>query len=155
LSAHLPRVVRFELSPSPLLAAAILGAHAAAAIALCTVVQGRAGVLLAIAVVALGAAAAWSRALLRSAGAVRAIEVGGDVPLFELAGGERLAARIGDRRYVARHVVALPLAKPLGRTLLVTADMLEAEEFRRLRLWARWNRLPSGRRTVAPAQLAS
>ena len=37
------------------------------------------------------------------------------------------------------------------RTILVTRDMLGREEFRRLRLWALWGRLP--RRSVAAAQL--
>ena len=148
------QAVRFRLSPSPLLALAILGAHTAAGIAAYTVIQGLAGVLVALALVALGAAAAWSRALLRSPHSVRAIEVGADAPLFELASGESLGAAVGARRYVTRHLVALPLGRPLGRTLLVTADMLGPREFRRLRLWALWNRLPSERVNVAPAQLA-
>ncbi|HKU47514.1 MAG TPA: hypothetical protein VJQ58_11565, partial [Burkholderiales bacterium] len=68
----------------------------------------------------------------------------------QLAGGESLSAAVGDRRYVTRYVVALPYqiqakaGRPLGRTLLVTRDMLGSREFRRLRLWALWNRLPSG-----------
>jgi len=37
------------------------------------------------------------------------------------------------------------------RTLLITRDMLGEEEFRRLRLWALWGRLP--RRSVAAIQL--
>jgi len=47
-------------------------------------------------------------------------------------------------------LVAIPL---LGtrRTLLVTADMLGAQEFRRLRIWALWNRLPG----VAAKQLTA
>jgi hypothetical protein len=80
---------------------------------------------------------------------VRAIELGAAQPVFELASGERLAAEVAARRYVTRYVVALPLGRPLSRTLLVTADMLGREEFRRLRLWALWNRLPG----VAAKQL--
>ena len=147
--------VRLELSPSPLLAAGIVGAHVAAGSAVYSVMQGPAGVLLALALVALGAAAAWSRALLRSPASVRAIQLGGEQPVFELASGESLSAAVGDRRYVTRFVVALPLARPLSRTLLVTADMLGPKEFRRLRLWALWNRLPSESANVAPAQLLS
>ena len=146
--------VRFQLAPSPLLALAILGAHAAAGAAAFAVIQGLAGVLAALALVALGAAAAWGRALLRSPHSVRAIQVGASPPLFELASGESLSAAVGARRYVTRHMVALPLGRPLGRTLLVTADMLGPREFRRLRLWTLWNRLPSERPSVAPAQLA-
>jgi hypothetical protein len=128
-----------------------VGAHAAAALAAYLVLPSLAGALLASALVALGAAAARSRALLKAAGSVRAIEIGGQEPAFVLADGARLTAPIGTRRYVSRYMVALPVGKPLARTLLVTADMLSAPEFRRLRLWALWNRLPG----VAAAQLAA
>ena len=144
--------VRFELSPSPLLALAIVAAHAAAGVALYLVVAGWPGVLLALALLALGAAAAWGRALLGSPAAVRAIEIGGPSPVFHLANGESLAVAVAARRYVTRHMVVLPFG---NRTLLVTRDMLGAAEFRRLRLWALWNRLPSERRNVAPKQLAA
>jgi hypothetical protein len=50
--------------------------------------------------------------------------------------------------------VVLPLLTPFRRTLLVTADMLDPAEFRRLRIWALWNRLPS-ERGVAAKQLAA
>jgi len=151
----LSAIVRFELSPSILLATAIVAAHAAAGAALWLVMPGWAGAALAVALVALGLAAARARALLRAAGSVRAIEVGGGEPVFSLAGGESVSAPIAERRYVTRYVVALPLGKPMQRTLLVTADMLGDREFRRLRLWARWNRLPSERRGVAAKQLAA
>jgi len=126
-------------------------AHAAAAAALWLVLPGLAGAALAVAFLALGSAAAWSRALLRAPGSVRAIELGGATPVFRLADGTELAAPVAARRYVTRYVVALPLGSPLRRTLLVSADMLGVEEFRRLRLWALWNRLPG----VAPKQLAA
>jgi hypothetical protein len=126
-------------------------AHAAAAAAAYVVLPGIAGAALAVAFLALGLAAAWSRALLRAASSVRAIEIGGATPVFRLVDGSEVAAPVGARRYVTRYVVALPLARPLRRTLLVTADMLGGEEFRRLRLWALWNRLPG----VAPKQLAA
>ena len=126
-------------------------AHAAAAAALWLVLPGIAGAALAVAFLALGAAAAWSRALLRAASSVRAIELGGATPIFRLGDGTEVAAPVAARRYVTRYVVALPLGRPLRRTLLVSADMLRREEFRRLRLWALWNRLPG----VAPKQLAA
>ena len=59
-----------------------------------------------------------------------------------LADGRRLEAPAEGRRYVTRHVLAVPLGGLLGRTALVTADMLRPGEFRRLRIWALWNRLP-------------
>jgi hypothetical protein len=46
-------------------------------------------------------------------------------------------------------MATLPVRRPMRRTILVTGDMLRAEEFRRLRLWALWGRLPR----VAPEQL--
>ena len=147
--------VRFQLKPSPALAIAIVAGHIAAAAAVYMALPRAAGVALALALVALGAAAAWSRALLRSRSSVRAIEVGGAQATFELASGERLSAIVATRRYVTRHVVALPLRGGLGRTLLVTGDMLSAEEFRRLRIWALWNRLPAARPAVAPKQLGA
>lgn len=143
--------LRLELAPSRPVAALIVLAHGAAAAAVYALIKGPLGVAAAIGLVALGAAAAWSRALLAAANSVRAIELGGADPVFELANGERIAAPVAARRYVTRYLVALPLGGELRRTLLVSADMLGREEFRRLRLWALWNRLPG----VAPKQLAA
>jgi hypothetical protein len=120
-----------ELAPSPRLAAAIVALHAAAAACAALVLPGGAGVLLAAAFLALGLAAAWSRALLGSRNSVRAIELGEAGATLELAGGERLPAQLGPR------------------TLLVTADMLSDDSFRSLRIWALWGRLPG----VAAKQL--
>jgi len=143
---------RFEFRPSLRLASAIIGAHAAAAAAAYMVLPGVMGAALAAALFALGVAAAWSRALLRSPAAVRAMEIGGPQPVFQLANGERFPAEVAERRYITRYVVALPLRRPLSRTLLVTADMLGAQEFRRLRIWALWNRLPrvAAKQLIAP-----
>ena len=138
-----------------MLAAALVGGHLAAAAAVLIVLPGTLGVALAVALAALGAGAAWSRALLGARSSVRAIETGAADALFELASGERLRAPVAARRYVTRYVVALPLGAPLTRTLLVTGDMLPAEEFRRLRIWALWNRLPAGPAGVAAKQLAA
>ncbi|TMJ84849.1 MAG: hypothetical protein E6G79_08890 [Alphaproteobacteria bacterium] len=103
---------RFELRPSAALAAAIIAGHAAAAAAAYMVMPSVMGAVLAAALLALGVATAWSRALLRSAASVRAIEIGESVPVFELASGDRLAAEVGARRYVTRYVVASgPIAR--------------------------------------------
>jgi hypothetical protein len=134
--------VRLELSASPALAAVILGAHMAAAFAATLILPGMAGFALAAALVALGAAAAWSRALLGSAHSVRAMELGGPEAIFELANGARFGAPVAPRRYVSRFMVTLALGKPLRRTLLVSADMLNPAGFRRLRIWALWGKLP-------------
>ena len=143
--------LRLELKASWPLAALIVLVHGAAAAAVYVLVEGPLGVAAAIGFVALGAAAAWGRALLAAGNSVRAIELGAAEPVFELANGARISAPVAARRYVTRHLVALPLGGELRRTLLVSADMLGREEFRRLRLWALWNRLPG----VAPKQLAA
>jgi hypothetical protein len=138
--------VRLALRPSLPLAAAIVAAHAAAAGAVAFLRPDAPGAALAAALVLLGAAAARSRALLRGRQAVRSIELEGGEARCALASGEKVAVSQA-RRYVSRFVVTLPLP---GRTLLVSADMLGPREFRRLRLWALWGKLPA----VAAEQLA-
>jgi hypothetical protein len=147
--------VRFQLRSSPAFAAALVGGHVAAALAVFSALPGVGSAALAVALVALGGAAAWSRALLAAHSSVRAIEIGEAEATFELASGARFAAPVAARRYVTRHVVALRLGAPLRRTLLVTTDMLGAAEFRRLRIWALWNRLPAAAGGVAAKQLAA
>jgi hypothetical protein len=122
--------------------------HAVAAGCVLAVLPGAMSALLALALFALGLAAAWSRALLRSAASVRTIEISGDALVLELGDGSRLAAAPAERRYVSRLVVTVPLRQP-RRTILVTAGMMSAEDFRRLRIWALWGKLPG----VAAAQL--
>ena len=139
---------RLELSPSWSLAGAIVVLHAAAAGSVIAVLQGLPGILLAAGFVLLGGAAAWSRALHGSRAAVRAVELSGDEILLELKDGRRIRAEPGPGRHVSRFIVTLPVRRPMRRTILIAADMLRAEEFRRLRLFALWGKLP-----VAPKQL--
>jgi hypothetical protein len=131
------------------MAGLIVGLHAAAAACAAMVLPGAAGAALAAALLALGLAAAWTRALLRSGASVRAIELEGAEATIELANGERMAARVGERRYVSSLAVTLPLARPLRRTILVSRDMLGRDSFRLLRIWALWGKLPA----VAAKQL--
>jgi len=140
--------LRLDLSPSRTLAAVLVCAHGGAAICAWLVLPGAAGALLAGALFALGLAAAWSRALLASGGSVRSLEIDGQRVVLGLANGETFAAEIGERRFVSSFMVSLPVRRPARRTLLVTADMLGRAEFRRLRVWALWGKLPR----VAPAQ---
>jgi len=131
--------LRLVLSPSPVFAGAIVALHAAAGASAFLVMGGLAGAALAAALLALGLAAAWSRALLGSARSVRALEIAGEALVLELRNGERIAAAPPARCYVSRLAVVLPL----GRTVLVAADMLSPAEFRRLRIWALWQKLPA------------
>jgi uncharacterized membrane protein YphA (DoxX/SURF4 family) len=146
--------LRLELKPSRALAAAIVAAHAAAALAAYMTIPGALAPVLAGLLLVLGLATAWSRALLAAATSIKVIELATAQAAIELATGERLSAEVAARRYVTRYLVALPLSAPFRRTLLVTADMLDREEFRRLRIWALWNRLPAAR-GVAAKQLAA
>ena len=133
---------RLELSPSWILAGAMVLLHAAAGVALMAVVPGLMGYFLAAACLALGLAAAWGRALLGSRDSVRALELAEREIALELKDGRRVAAELGARPHVSRLVVTLPLRRPLRRTVLVSRDMLGAEEFRRLRIWTLWGKLP-------------
>ena len=143
---------RLELSPSWTLACAIALPHAAAAVSVFTVLEGAGGLLLAAALLALGLAAAWARGLLGSALSARALELSGAEMCVELKNRRRFVAELDRRRHVSRWMVTLPLRRPVRRTILVTRDMLGGEEFRRLRLWTLWGRLPR-RESVAAAQL--
>jgi hypothetical protein len=139
--------MRLTLAPSPLLAGLIVVFHTAAGVSAAAVLPEVAGVALGAALIGLGAAAAWSRALLRSPSSILAIEVGGpEGAVLEQRSGARIEARAGARRYVGRLFLTLPAG---GSTLLVTRDMLGADAFRRLRIWALWGRLPG----VAAKQL--
>jgi hypothetical protein len=144
---------RLELSRSWSLAAAILVLHALAAASVLTVMQGWTALALAAAFVALGVAAAWARALHRSPASVRALELSGNDMLLELRDGRRAAAELGSARHVSRFMVTLPVRRPVRRTILVTRDMLPAEEFRTLRLWALWGKAPAHVPSVAHKQL--
>jgi hypothetical protein len=127
--------------------------HAVAAASVLAVLPGLAGAALAAAFLALGLAAAWSRALLASPESVRAVELGQAQITLELKNSRRFVAETGARRHVSRFMVTLPVRRPVRRTILVSRDMLQAEEFRRLRLWALWGKLPPRLACVAPAQL--
>ncbi len=123
----------------------IIFVHTGAASALLAVAYRSASAwALALLLVALGLATAWDRALLRARGAVRGfVPDGPEALLLDLHGGGQARALVGTRRWVSARFVALPLAQPRRRTLLVTGDMLAPEAFRRLRLWALWGRLPA------------
>jgi hypothetical protein len=133
---------RLELARSWLLAAAIVLLHGAGAASILTFLQGWTGAALSAGMLALGTAAAWARALHGSPASVRAIELSGGVMTLELNDGRRCAVELAASRHVSRFMVTLPVRRPMRRTVLVTRDMLRAEEFRRLRLWALWGKLP-------------
>ena len=138
-------LLRLELRPSRALAAALALLHVAAALCALAAFPGIPGSALAVLLLALGAAAAWQRALLRGRSAVRAIELGAQAAAtLELADGRRLTGSVAARRHVSRLWVTLPLRGAPHRTVLVMADMLAPAAFRQLRLWALWGRVARG-----------
>jgi hypothetical protein len=136
-----------QLAPSPALAAAIVAVHFAAAGAAAAALPGWPGGLLGAGLAALGLAAAWSRALLRSRRSMRCIRFEAGKASVELAGGESFP--VEPAGHVSRFMVTLASPRP-RRRLLVTADMLGGEAFRVLRVWALWGKVP-----VAGKQLAA
>ena len=108
---------------------------------------GWGGIALAAVLLAVGLLAVRSRALLGAATSPRALVLG-DRLAVELLDGKTLGGEHTPGGHVSRLLVTLAVEK---RTLLITRDMLGEEEFRRLRLWALWGRLP--RRSVAAVQL--
>jgi hypothetical protein len=139
---------RLLLSPSPVLAGLIVAAHLCAAAAAALALPGWPGGLLAVALGGLGVASAWSRALLRAGHSMRCIMLEKDKATIELASGESYPAEAGG--HVSRLMVTLALRDPARRTLLVSADMLDRDSFRALRVWALWGKLAA----VAGKQLA-
>ena len=136
------------LSPSPALAGLIAGAHACAAVSVALAIPGWAGAGLAAGLAVLGLASAWSRALLRAPGSPKVLVLEAGRAAVELASGESLPVQAG---HVSRLMVTLAAGGRARRTLLVTADMLDPNSFRALRVWALWGKLPG----VAGKQLAA
>ena len=136
------RRLRVELAPSVWLAVVLIALHAAAAFSLVVVLPGLPGLAAAAMLLGLGLATARSRALLRSAASVRAIELAGPKLEVELESGERFSAELAERRYVSRLLVLLPLRSPVRRTILISSDMAGRNSFRHLRIWALWGKLP-------------
>ena len=128
----------------------IFFAHAVAAGCFLTVLTGWLGYAAAALILALGAAAAWDRALLGSGSSPRALEIqpsGEAYCLFADGKSCAIASRPGSA--VTRYWVSLRLRSPWRRSLLLVEGMLPRDAFRLLRLWALWGRLPG----VAARQL--
>ena len=143
---------RLGLSPSPAFGAVILAVHAVAGACFLTFLTDWLGACLAAAIFALGCAAAWDRALLRSRRSPQWIELSAaGEGLCRFADGSTAALVPLGGSAVTRYWVALGLRSAGRRSLFVTAGMLAPESLRRLRLWALWGKLPA----VAPRQLAA
>ena len=138
-----------HLRPSWRLAALIVGAHLIAAACIAAVSTSLAALAVAALIVALGAASAWDRALLRGRQSPRTLEISREGRLeVRLADGSSIPAS-DEARLVHRLLVTLTLRNRKRNSVLVVAGMLDPHAFRRLRMWALWGRMPG----VAPAQL--
>jgi len=127
----------------------LLGAHVLAALGAAVALPGAAGLGLAALLAGLGLAAAWDRAVLRGPSAPRTLELRGDgASCLRLRDGSALRVHAGSR-IVHRHWAIVAVEHPARRRLLVASDMLAAEEFRWLRLWILWGKLPVGVASVA------
>ena len=137
------RRLSVELSPSSLLAGAVIAVHALAGACAALALPWPGALALALLLPALGLAAAWDRALLRGRKSVTGmvIEGPGSLRLRTRDGGET-EVRAVDRKHVSRLAVIVPVRGSMRRTIVVVRDMLDAESFRRLRLWALWGKVP-------------
>ena len=144
--------VRLALSPSPTLAALIVALHGIAAACSLTVLTGWFAIATATLVFALGVAAAVDRALLAARRSPRAIEIGPSGEAYcTFADGDSAPVVAGRGAAVTRHWVSLRLRAPWRHSLLVVAGMLTDDNFRLLRLWTLWGRLPAVARQQLPA----
>ena len=129
-----------------------MAVHVTAAGCFLATMTGLPGVALALLILALGAALARERVLLRGANAPRAIEIpASGAAVVILASGAAVAVRPLRGIGVTRHWVALGPGSLAGRAVLVTAGMLAPAEMRILRLWALWGRTPGAASPWLPA----
>jgi hypothetical protein len=130
------------------LAATLAGAFALAAAGAWLVVPGLPGAILALLLVALGAATLRDRAMLKARRSPQAIELrAGGGGAIELADGRRIELR-GEGHLVHRACVILALRNRIRGHLLVPAGMLDADAFRRLRQWGLWGRYGAAARPM-------
>ena len=136
-------MLKINLRPSRILVAILVFAHAAA-IAMVVL----AGLPLWLALVAIAALVAslvydvWQTALLRAQDAVRALEITADDKFsIQTRRGERLECEVLGSTYVTFFLTILNL-KALNsggnKRAVILPDSLDAEDFRKLRVWLRW-----------------
>lgn len=136
-----------RLRASPVLAALILSAHAAAAGAIFQVLPALQAAACAALLAILALLVVRQSALLRSSNSPCSLEFSRDAGLrIGLRGGAEIVGKVSPRRYVSRWLVVLRLSPSASgrRTILVARDMLPAGEFRHVRMWALWGEVPAG-----------
>lgn len=149
-------LLRVQLNRSPYLAAAIVSAHVGCACILIPLdLPNEAKLAIAITLGLSLARSVWSVVLLRSPGAVIAVELRDEGRLaVQTRDGDWHDARLLGTTYTTPLLTILNLRcekRLLSRHVVIAGDSTEAEAFRRLRVWLRW-----GYRDMAgPAQPSS
>jgi len=142
--------LRVRLGPSRWLAAAVLAGHAAALAAAAAALPSPAAEIVA-AGLALSAFEHVRRALHRSPLAIAALELDADGRVA-VAGpsGSWSAARVLDAAVPAPWLAVVVLRDALDRrrTAVVLPDGVDADAFRRLRVWLRWRPPPAATGTA-------
>ena len=138
-------MLKASLSPSHILAAILILAHGAAITVVALVGMQQWLQLLAIAALLANLAYVVARAaLLRGSSAVVALEVTSDNALsIQTRSGEWIECEVLGSTYVVSFLTVLNLReieKGSVRHIMILPDSMDAEDFRRLRVWLRWKR---------------
>ncbi len=136
-------MLNIQLRASRTLGAILVIAHGTAIAAI--LLAGMPGWIASIAVAALVASLGrevWRNALKRSAGAVAAIEIASDNVLsIQMRRGDWVECEVRGDTYVLSFLTVLNLRRidnGRGISVVILPDAIDAEDFRRLRVWLRW-----------------
>ena len=133
---------RFEFRPSRQLAVVLVGVHVLACLALLPLALPLWAKLALPAVLIISAAYhLWRYAWLRAGQAVTSLVVEGDeVRLLRRDGTERVARVMQDSLVtpLLSVLILLPEGARRACSVVILADSLDAESYRRLRVWLRW-----------------
>ena len=144
------RQLRFSIEPSTSLAVALCAAHFAAAGAVWLVpapAWGKAMLIITI---------AWSLifylarcAALHAPDAIVALEIKEQGGIsFQMRRGEWLDCELHGSSFISPHLMIVnlrPRGRRLARYVILVPDNVDAEDFRRLRMWLRWSAQPDAR----------
>jgi len=149
-----PAPIRVELRPSRGFAALLAAVHAAALLVI--VLMPLPAAVVAVAALPVAASALWSirrQALRRGRNAVTALEFA-DRETLQLRDGDGLwhGGRLSGSSTVGAALTVLNIGLDGGTTrhVVITADGIDRDDFRRLRVWLRWGPGPTGRDNGPP-----
>jgi toxin CptA len=139
-------MLKASLRPSRILAAILVAAHGGAIAVVALVVMPLWLELIAIAALAVNMVAALRRtALLLAPDSVVAIEIGSDDALsIQTRRGNRIGeCEVLENTYVAAFLAIVNVRDPETRAVrhvVLLRDSIDADDFRKLRVWLRWKR---------------